>query len=307
MWWASSLVFAVYLFAQSAHSQTVPGGAQLNIDDPRPVAKAAEELVARYGYVITYEDPPFSYEGDLRDVTTQVRRDLDRYSPGKAPKVLVPRGGTLTVSLPSSASGVSTQTMASALGQLVRAHSSRDQGGRFRVVQVGDIFHIVPYEIKDRNGNWIAQNSILDSPISLPIEDRTEVGMLDAVVTAVSSVAHAKIHISGGFGMGIENPDRPASYRLGANNEPARDVLMRALVLLNDPKAGTWRPQRQRWQLLYDSDASSYFLDISPVPDLPSAPLPSGAQETSTGTALGGTNSSSGTSSGTSVPPKQKQ
>jgi hypothetical protein len=287
MWCASLLVFVA---SHSAHAQAGQSATQLYIDDPRPVAKAAEELVARYGYVITYEDPPLAYEGDLQDVTTQVRRDLDRHPLGKAPKIVVPRGGSLTVRLPSSAS-VNTQTIASVLGQLVSAHSIRNQGGRFRVVQVGDVFHVVPTEIRDRNGNWIAQSSVLDTPISLPMEDRSELEMIDAVVKAVSSAAHAKIYISGGFGMGISVPDRPASYRLGADNERARDVLMRALVLLNDPKAGTWRPQRQRWQMLYDSDDKTYFLDISPVPDQLSSPATPSVPKTSTGSSPSGTNS----------------
>lgn len=297
-WCTSLLVVFAYFSADAKTGQDVR---QLKIDDPRPVAKAVEELVARYDYVITYEDPRFAYEGDLQDVTTQVRRDLDRYPPGKAPKVIRPRGGKLTITLPSSAS-VNTQTVAAVLDQLMRAQSSRGEGGHFRVVQVGDVFHVLPIEIRDRNGNWTAQSSILDAPISLPTEDRSEVGMLDAIIKAVSAEAHTKILGGnvGGMGGGIANPDRPASYRLGADNERARDVLMRALVLLNDPKAGTWYPQRLRWQLFYDRDDNSYFLDISPVPDLPPAPLPTGVHKTSP------TSSLSGTSSGTSVPPPKK-
>jgi hypothetical protein len=296
MWRAFSLVFFSYLSSHSAHAQTGQGVTQLNIDDPRPVAKAVEELVARYGYVITYEDPRHAYEGDLQDVTTQVRRDLDQYPPGKAPKVIGPRGGKLTVTLPTSAS-VNTQTIASVLDQLTRAQSIRGEGGHFRVVQVGDVFHVVPTEVRDRNGNWIAQSSILDAPISLPMEDRSEVGMLDAIVKAVSANAHVKVYIGGGAGIGggIANPNRPASYHLGADNERASDLLMQALVLLNDPKAGTWYPQRLRWQLFYDRDNNSYFLNIESVPDLPSAPLPTGVQKTSTGSSF----------SGTSVPPKK--
>jgi len=260
----------------------------LNIDDPRPVAKAVEELVARYDYVITYEDPRFSHEDDLQDVTAQVRRDLDQYPTGKAPKVIGPRGGKLTLTLPSSAP-VNSQTMASVLDKLIRAQSTRGEGGHFRVMQVGDVFHVVPTEVRDRNGNWIAQSSILDSPISLPTENRSEVGMIDAIVKAVSADAHVKVHIGSGIGGGIANPNRPASYRLGADNERASDVLMRALVLLNDPKAGTWIPQRLRWQLFYDHDGNEYYLNFSVVPDLPSAPLPTGAQKTSTGSSVSGT------------------
>jgi hypothetical protein len=267
IWCTSIFAFLLHLSAYSVHAQTGNGGAQLNIDDPRPVAKAVEELVSHYKYVITYEDPRLTYAGDLLDVTTQVRRDLDRYPIGKAPKVIRPLGGKLTLTLSSSAS-VTTQTVASVLDQLVRLQSVRGEGGRFRVVQTGDVFHVVPTEVRDQNGNWIAQQSILDVPISLPMEDRPESGMLDAIVRAVSTAAHVKVYIGGGAGVGggIANPNRPASYRLGADNERASTVLMRALSLLNDPKVGTWIVEKLTWQLLYDSDENAYFLNLSVVP-----------------------------------------
>ena len=193
------LVIAANLHTDVGAAQTTQETTKLSVDDPRPVAKAVEELVARYDYVITYEDPRFLYEGDLQDVATQVRRDLDQYPPGKAPKVIVPRGGKLAVTLPSSAS-VNMQTSASVLDQLTRAQSIRGEGGHFRVVQVGDVFHVAPTEVRDRNGNWIARSSILDIPISLPMEDRSEVGMLDAIVKAVSAEAHVKVYLGGGVG-----------------------------------------------------------------------------------------------------------
>jgi hypothetical protein len=45
---------------------------------------------------MTYEDPRYVYSGEIKDVTLSVRRDLDKYMPGEAPRVLIPRGDTLT-------------------------------------------------------------------------------------------------------------------------------------------------------------------------------------------------------------------
>ena len=69
----------------------------ISVNDPRPVACAAETLEKKYGWTITYEDPPYVHESELVDVTDKVRRDLDKFEPGKAPRVLIPKGGTLTV------------------------------------------------------------------------------------------------------------------------------------------------------------------------------------------------------------------
>src|SRR5690348_7663713 len=76
----------------------------LSADDPRPVAAAVLTLESLYGWAITYEDPRYVHPDDLRDVTWQVRRDM---APdlliGRAPKVLIPRGGKLTASYGVSA------------------------------------------------------------------------------------------------------------------------------------------------------------------------------------------------------------
>jgi hypothetical protein len=37
---------------------------QLSVSDPRPVAKAIQILSDRHGLVVTYEDPPYAFEGE---------------------------------------------------------------------------------------------------------------------------------------------------------------------------------------------------------------------------------------------------
>jgi hypothetical protein len=41
----------------------------LTVQDARPVAKAIQELENRYGWRITYEDPPYIHNSDITDVT----------------------------------------------------------------------------------------------------------------------------------------------------------------------------------------------------------------------------------------------
>jgi hypothetical protein len=67
------LLIAANLHTDVTAAQTVQDTIKLGVDDPRPVAKAVEELVSRYGYVITYEDPRHAYEGDIQDVTTSAQ------------------------------------------------------------------------------------------------------------------------------------------------------------------------------------------------------------------------------------------
>jgi len=81
------------------------------------VAKVIEELISRYGYFITYEDPRLVYEGDFRDVTMSVRKDLDKYPPGQAPKVLVPQRNRLVLTTLPTSSLIDAPTVASLLAQ----------------------------------------------------------------------------------------------------------------------------------------------------------------------------------------------
>src|SRR5688572_14466348 len=198
------------------------GRTTLSVESPRPVAKAVQTLIARYEQAITYEDPRFAFEDDLEDVTARVRKDLHLYAPGKAPKVIVPRGGKLTVS--------SSTDLASILDEVVRIQASSARGGRFRLEQTGDVFHVVPAEVRDRSGDWAAQTSVLDTAISLPTQERSGYKTIEAICSAVSAAAHIKVSVgTTGLEGGLVNEAGPPRYRLGADNEVARSVLMRAL------------------------------------------------------------------------------
>jgi hypothetical protein len=56
-------LMAAFLGNASASPNTI------TVQDARPVAKAIQELEKRYGWQITYEDPPYSHYSDLTDAT----------------------------------------------------------------------------------------------------------------------------------------------------------------------------------------------------------------------------------------------
>jgi hypothetical protein len=240
------------------------GSLALVADGPRPIAKAIQTLVSEYGYVITYEDPRYVYEGDLEDVTTQVRKDVNKYAPGKVPKIVGPLGDRRALAIRGVAG---SQDMATVLNQLVQ--SKAEHGGHFRVQQTADAFHVVPTEIRDSNGNWAANPSVLDVPISLTARESSEYAMIDAICSAVSVAAHVNVKVGAGVGQGlVPEGGGPPLYHLEASNEAARNVLLRAL-------AATHRG-RQTWMLLYDATEREYFLSILEVPDR--SPKPQQAQ-----------------------------
>jgi hypothetical protein len=283
--------------ANDIQAQSPQSALKVSVTDTRPVAAAVQELVSRYGYVITYEDPRRVYQEDVEDVTNNVRKDLDKHPSGSAPRVIVPKEAILNFELPSSSSP-NAQSIALTLEHLMQIQHGAGGGGHFRVERAGEVFHIVPTEVRDRDGNWAAQGSILDVHISLPMESRSEAEMLDAIAGAVSAKTSFRIYIGSGIGKGITNANNPRPYQLGADDERAQDVLTRAFSLLSDPTQTAWHPQRLTWQLFYDNSLAAYFLNASGVPNRSTSTEILGAGKTSA------KSTSTGSSvSGTSVPP----
>jgi hypothetical protein len=131
------------------------GQIDLTVDDPRPVAKVMEQLSARFGYVITYEDPRYAYVDDLRDVTSEVRKDLAKYAPGGAPKVLVPAGGSLSLRYAGPMQSDKPMDPIDVVRQVLDVQSSRSNGGTFTVERTGDVLHVVPTSVRDKNGEVV--------------------------------------------------------------------------------------------------------------------------------------------------------
>jgi hypothetical protein len=259
------------LAALLAASATVHGGLlsgdesgpdrvlELSVDDPRPVAKAMELLTARHGYVITYEDPPYSHESEIKDVTLQVRRDLDKFEPGKAPKVFVPRGGRLDLSYSVSSETGHPADPAALIQEVLDAHAAGDQGGVFRLEQSGEVFHVVPVKVRNSAGEWVDHASILDVAITLPApaHERRLADTVDAICDAVSDATGENVWVG----------SMPTNFfmqhfdRLEARDEIARNVLMRAL-------AG--KKRKLTWRLFYGPGREqSYALNIQLLPEGP--------------------------------------
>jgi len=101
----------------SASFKLESGALLLKIDSGRPVARAVRTLQARYGYIISYEDPRYTNEDDLQDVSASVVRNYSQYAPGMAPKVIVPKVQLSFATLPPQAVSVAPPTETPAQGR----------------------------------------------------------------------------------------------------------------------------------------------------------------------------------------------
>jgi len=261
---AMLLLWSIHTVAQIPNGATVRSSLlqrenirveKLTVDYGRPVAEAAAELEKRYGWVITYEDPIYVNDSEIADVTLQVRRDLDKYKPGEAPKVLVPKAGKLSISLNvQSHTGKPVNAPEAVVRQLLNSNNRAGYAGRFRLKMNGEIMHIIPTAYKSKSGALVRQQAVFDSVITIPSQDRTVLQSLELLCDAISRSTGVKVVL----GTIPDNLFYHSRSRVGAKRETARDFLVRLLATANTTVHLSWR-------LLYGPGTRYYALNIHGV------------------------------------------
>jgi len=228
----------------------------LSVQDPRPVAKALEELEARYGWVITYEDPLYLHSSETTDATALVRNDLGKYRNGAAPRVLIPAGGSLSITYDVMSDTKLPLDREAVIQKVLNAHQPMGSVGRFRLEQEkdGQMLHAIPTVTKNSSGVLLPQTAVLDTFISLSEGDRTSLQTLEAICDAVSQVTQTKV-VVGTVPLALFMRQRD---REGVLNQKARDVLVQTLER-------TRGSENLSWQLLYDPGMKMYVLNIHTV------------------------------------------
>src|SRR6185369_16243131 len=127
-----SLVTVVALtLGVAAKSEEELTRTSLSVNGARPVLMAAEMLEKEFGWIITYEDPPYVHETDLVDVTDEVRKDSQKFKPGQAPRVLVPKGGELAFEFDIDPATEKPADPATVIQQLLDAYAFSGHPGIF--------------------------------------------------------------------------------------------------------------------------------------------------------------------------------
>lgn len=227
----------------------VPAAAQgpetvLSIDDPRPLAAAVLEMERRTLRAITYEDPAYIHESEVRDVTDEVRRDKS------GPRILIPSGGKIDLPLPAGSAEANGRE--ALLQRWLEAHESSDLPGRFRLERNGEILHVVPAQAKGLDGAAVEQRPILDLEVTLPAGRRTAVETLEALVQALDSQVEEKVIL----GLVPVNLLSQAPGLESVEGEKARVALVRLLSTVE---------RKLSWQLFYDPGLRWWVLNLHPV------------------------------------------
>jgi hypothetical protein len=211
-------------------------------------------LENKYGWIITYEDPPYTHDSELVDVTVSVRRDLDKFKPGQAPKVFVPKGGELTFNYAIDPVSKKPADSAVVVQQLLDAYALSGNPGVFRLDRDGKRLHIVATAARNNDGILVSRKSVLDVSITLPAQKRTGLELLEAFCAAVSEASGTRV-LAAAAPLNLFLRYNPES---GAKNQNARDFLTHELDSITSQA-------KLSWKLLYNARGKTYFLSIHRV------------------------------------------
>jgi len=229
--------------SKGAEQEPTPQAQRLSVTHPRPVGRAVHQFAEEYGYVITYEEPRWLYDGDLVDVTDKVRRTP--WKPGDL-RIFSPKSGTITVEYPLSAEGWPTDVRR-VIDDVLRLDAERI-GERFKVLQDGEDFHVVPIRTRDATGQWVAVTPILDTRISIPVT-RHYIGDYFLEICRELSKQTSQPIEAGSWPLKLFL----GSTTDGADDEIARDVVMRLLRRFQ---------QKLSWYLAYDASMKRYYFSV---------------------------------------------
>ncbi|MGH9828834.1 MAG: hypothetical protein ACREDR_36905 [Blastocatellia bacterium] len=239
----------------------------LTVQDPRPVAKAIQELENRYGWQITYEDPPYSHYSDITDVRdtdwpgVPVRSAAQLQSMGNT-RTLVPKGGGLTFTLPSA-----DPDELAAVEALVKSYNESHHGFKFAVVQGAGLLHVVPRQARGLSGNLEPVKPVLDTVITIEPKERTSEALLEEVLKKVSIARDTHVD----FGTVPGNMLSLTKTSIGGSGKTARSILEQWML---ERGAGL------TWWIFYIPDDKDYLFDItqmSPPKNIIFLPRPSPA------------------------------
>lgn len=188
-------------------------------DTPRPVSAAVEQIERQFGQRVTYEDVIYVHPDDVRDATSEIRRD------GRtSPKIFAMRSGSIDIEYTPAGKSTVAQ-VGDILARVVAQSRAIGNAGEFRVERVDGGHHVIPVAVKGRSGQIEPFIPLLDTRITL---DRREENGMNAFLRIIGAVA-------GTSGRALEPGLSPTNrffqrkVTLGADHEPARDVLWRAL------------------------------------------------------------------------------
>jgi len=222
------ILFVTLLSLFSAQVMAQGGVLSVGVESSRPIAEVVRTLGIRHSVVITYEDPK-------REANPRVMQLRTSYSV-----------------LPSTNAPMNFAATLEAVLSAAEAVSSPE---RFRIERAGNVFHVVPNQIRAPSGEWIDQRPVLDANISYTVDEQrgsNALEVLEAICDQLTTVGGTRVELGNVPGIMLLN----SKVTISVSNQRARDVLRDTLQAVD---------ARLTWRLLYNPEVDWYLLNIAAV------------------------------------------
>ncbi len=223
---AAIAMCALRLGATSQVTSPATGTLTVDEDGPRPLEAAISTLIARHGWVVTYEELPPEYSGDLVDAASALNKV------GK-----IPAGEKLakwrSLHFSYKAPGLGDQSALATLSELLDVYRASDPPFQVELTHTGEIYHVIARGVRNAQGVYQERMPPLDAVMSLPEKERT-VGETISEIVAVARTKFEGRFMGPGFSMNLFH----RTIVVGAQDETARSVLLRTLRAATPDRAG---------------------------------------------------------------------
>lgn len=200
----------------------------VHIEAYRPLSNLVRMLEADLGTPITYEDVQYICHCD-------VLTNLDG-------EPQVPRGGILAFSYSSQANPAQVVLNA------IEAYNKQGNPGEFALKQTEGVLHVLPIAGRDKNGEWIAHKSLLETRISFSANLKSAQEILELLCESITEKTRQKV-LLGSFP--VLSPPTPM-FSFTVDDKPSRLCLVELMKLWGDNFS---------WDFLYEPHLNGYVLN----------------------------------------------
>jgi len=217
--------------------------------------QAIEAISQEYGWIVDYEDPLYRSHFDLVDVTDPKWRAAHPNEKG----ALGVAGGLFQSSFPEPSSIASGDAEEQVLQKLVADYNSSGNPGKFVVRKEEDArYAVIGVSRRDENGRDEAVNALLDTAISIPVQQRDARATLNLIADTLTAFSGVKVYL-GVTGLSSD-PLQDAEVTIGGSNMPAGTLLLQALDGVSSTSPHFWGIFV--WEFLFNADMNAYYLNL---------------------------------------------
>ncbi len=242
----AALMCAIFLspgFAQTAARRDDPYLRQASITEtselvhitansPRPLLQTLDALRRKYGWVINYEDPPYTSSFDI------VEKHDD------PSQLLLPAGGNFDVEFPGH-----PPRQDQTLQLIVDAYNQTSNPGRFELHTTQGRLNVVGTSDRSGTNTLSPLHPLLDTLLAVPVRQRTIADSVNLLCHMLTVQNHTTVSV----GIWPKALVAYTTVKIGGDAVPARELLSQSLQAAR---------RNLYWSLLFDPGLKGYVLNI---------------------------------------------